>query len=89
MEVLYTEMNKLLLARDFHEVNYRLDTFVPCMHAPIVGVGLLRITFPARGELSGWKPLLWRVQEWLKASGKDAGKLLRGLVPADREVGDE
>jgi hypothetical protein len=77
MEGLYTKAAKLLSQGDFEGADQLLREFIPSDFEPIVGVGLIRITFSHRDKLRAWEPLLDRVRTWL--GEEKASRLLRGL----------
>ena len=43
-------------------------------------IGIPRSTYPLRGLLTNWKPLVSRAHDELERRDRDAGKLLRGLL---------
>jgi hypothetical protein len=74
MEVRFTKVHQLLVARDFKACNKVLEDFDPDGSETIVGVGMLRASFAARDHLPAWWDLLEKMEQ--RVVNK---RLLRGL----------
>lgn len=87
MEQLFTDLNDLCVAGRFEEVDAMLDAF-DIENAPqIRSCAMIRGTFCARQrhELKRWDAFRERLYKHLEKQGKDADRILQGLMGPEPE----
>lgn len=78
--LLYQEVNNLLMEKNFSMCDYLLKVIEIKRLSIELKIGVLRITYPARNNLSLWPNMLSRVREFLYQEERNAKKLLYGLT---------
>ena len=79
LQLLFTRVEDLADQKDFDSINEILQKVVNSQLPLELTVGVLRVTFPFRAQLSLWSESLGRVREMVLASGRSAEKVLAGL----------
>ena len=77
---LYKEINELFQGGYYETFDEFLTKIDFTQTAPVVMIGIIRLSFSARYKLENWEDATYRVYDELLSRGMEAATLLRGLM---------
>ena len=84
---LYKEIHRILMNKEFEEINNIFKNIELEKVTVLILMGLLRLTYPWKANISYWEEHLLNVKEELKRRDKDYNSILVGLIKKeDKDV---